>query len=353
MENINTQTKEFNIDPVIDRCSEEIDLKIDTKTKPIGALGRLEEVARKIGMIQDTTSPELNKPSIIVFAGDHGIAEDGVVNPFPQEVTWQMVFNFLTGGAAINVFARQNEIDVHVVDAGVKHDFEGHPDLIDCKIAWGTKNYLHEAAMTNEQCQDAIEKGAAIVRGIHDSGSNVIGFGEMGIGNTSAASLIMSAVTGHSIEECVGSGTGLDTTGIEKKKAVLREVIEKHKVSEDPYEILRTFGGFEIAMMTGAMLQAAELGMIVMIDGFIVSSALLIASKINPNIRSYCIYGHTSEEKGHKMLLDYLEAKPLLNMGMRLGEGTGVAVAYPIVKSAVSFLNEMASFESAEVSNKD
>ncbi len=348
-----TTISNFNIESVKTEISDNIQHKIDNKTKPPGALGRLEEVAHKIGLIQNTLSPQLTQPTIAVFAGDHGVAEDGIVNPFPQEVTWQMVFNFLSGGAAINVFAKQNDIDVVVVDAGVKFDFENHPDLVHAKIAEGTANYTKEAAMTTEQCSAAIQKGAEIIENIHSKGSNVIGFGEMGIGNTSAASLLMSSLAGIGIDECVGSGTGLDSDGVNRKKEVLKSVLAKYQVKGDALNCLATYGGFEIAMMTGAMLKAAELKMVMIIDGFIVTSALLVASKINSAVLDYCVFGHTSEEKGHQKLLEHLNAKPLLNLGMRLGEGTGAAVAYPVVKSAVNFLNEMASFESANVSNKE
>lgn len=344
--------RKFNIQSPDQAILDSLRHKINNKTKPIGALGKLEEIALKIGFIQQTLSPKLNKPTIAVFAGDHGIAEDGVVNPFPQEVTWQMVFNFLSGGAAINVFAKQHNIAVKVIDAGVKHNFNNHPGLIDAKIDLGTKNYLHQPAMTKEQTEICIDKGAEIITKIYTEGTNIIGFGEMGIGNTSAASLLMSRLMEVSINDCVGKGTGLDSDGVLKKKEVLKTVIEKHAGELSTEEILQTFGGFEIAMMVGAMLQAAEHKMTLLIDGFIVTAALLVASKINPKIVEYCIFGHTSEEQGHQKLLSYLNANPLLSLGMRLGEGTGAAIAFPLVQSAVNFLNEMASFEDANVSNK-
>lgn len=344
--------KKFNIVSPDQTILTDLEHKINNKTKPIGSLGRIEEIAIKVGVIQQTITPQLNKPTIVVFAGDHGIAEDGIVNPFPQEVTWQMVFNFLSDGAAINVFAKQYNIAVKVVDAGVKHDFKNHLGLIDAKIDLGTKNYLYQPAMTKEQTKKCIAKGAKIATKTYSEGSNIIGFGEMGIGNTSAASLLMSKLIGFPIEECVGKGTGLDHNGVLKKKQVLKAVLEKHNSVSSTEEILQTFGGFEIAMMIGAMLQAAELKMTLLIDGFIVSSALLVASKMNPQIMDYCIFGHTSEEQGHQKLLEHLNAKPLLNLGMRLGEGTGAAIAFPLVQSAVCFLNEMASFEDASVSNK-
>ena len=344
---------EFKIKKVEGSILEELQHKIDQKTKPLGALGQLETVAKQIGGIQNTLSPVLIKPTIAVFAGDHGIAEEGQVNPFPQEVTWQMVFNFLSGGAAINVFAKQQGINVKVVDAGVKFDFENHPDLIHSKVAQGTANYRLGKAMTTEQCLQAIGNGAKLAQDTFNEGSNIIGFGEMGIGNTSSAALLMSSLTGLSLEECVGKGTGLNSEGVNKKLQVLQEVQTKHGVITDAMECLTTYGGFEIATMVGAMLKSAELGMTLMIDGFIVTSALLVASKINPVILDYCVFCHTSEEKGHQKLLTHLNADPLLNLNMRLGEGTGAAVAFPMIQASVAFLNEMASFESAEVTNNE
>jgi len=324
--------------------------KIDLKTKPPGSLGKLEDLARQIGTIQNTLEPELRNPTMVVFAADHGIAADGEVNPYPQEVTWQMVYNFLGGGAAINVFAKQNGMAVKVVDAGVKHDFEAHPDLIDAKVAQGTKNYLHEPAMTEAQCELAIARGAEIISDLHAGGCNVVGFGEMGIGNTSSAALIMSALMELPISECVGSGTGLDGEGVRKKAGVLARVIEKHQVSADhPMKVLQTYGGFEIAMICGAMMQAADLGILILNDGFIVTSALLVASAMKPQVLDHCVFAHASEELGHQKMLKYLKADPLLELGMRLGEGTGAALAYPIVEASVNFLNQMASFESAGV----
>jgi nicotinate-nucleotide--dimethylbenzimidazole phosphoribosyltransferase len=264
-----------------------------------------------------------------------------------------MVLNFLNGGAAINVLSKQNGINLKVVDAGVDADFEKNPNLIHAKIANGTKNILENTAMTIEECNKAIETGKAIVQDQFNAGCNVIGFGEMGIGNTSSASLLMSKITAIPVEDCVGKGTGHDDEGLKRKKEILKQAFEKHQLDSDPIEILASFGGFEIAMMTGAYLKAAELNMTILVDGFIVTSALLVAYKINYDILKNCIFTHTSNEQGHVKMLEYLNAKPILNLGMRLGEGTGAAVAYPIIKSAVNVLNQMASFEDAGVSNKE
>ncbi len=344
--------KTIDIKPISDFLTATLKEKIDLKTKPVGALGQLESIALQVGRIQNTLSPSLQKPYIIVFAGDHGITEEGV-SPYPQEVTYQMVFNFLKGGAAINVFSKQNGIDLKVVDAGVNFDFDDHENLIKAKMGFGTKNFANSSAMDIKVCEKAIEKGANCVSKIIDAGSNIVGFGEMGIGNTSSASVLMSVITGIPIEDCVGAGTGLDGVGISHKKEVLKKAINSHFILKDPIEVLALFGGFEIAMMVGAFLKAAERQITIMVDGFIVTSALLVASKINKNVLDYCVFTHTSHEKGHQKMLAYLKAKPLLNIGMRLGEGTGGAIAYPIIKSAILFLNEMASFDSAGVSNKN
>ncbi|WP_200979213.1 nicotinate-nucleotide--dimethylbenzimidazole phosphoribosyltransferase [Echinicola sp. 20G] len=343
---------DFNITPINLEIKEKLQSKIDGKTKPIGALGQLEELALQIGLIQQSTSPELKKPHIVVFAGDHGIAKTGLVNPYPQEVTFQMVMNFILGGAAINVLAKQNNIAIKVVDAGVNHDFGNLPGLVNAKIALGTKNYLEEPAMSAEQANKAIQKGANIVEEIFTNGCNVIGFGEMGIGNTSSAALIMHYICDTPLENCVGKGTGTNIKQQENKLQTLKKAVYKHKDIniEDHFSILTTFGGLEIAQICGGMLKAAEKKMTILVDGFITTAALLIASKINPNILPYCIFTHCSDEKGHQAMLEFLNSKPILQLNMRLGEGSGAAVAYPIVLAACTFLNQMASFESAGVS---
>jgi nicotinate-nucleotide--dimethylbenzimidazole phosphoribosyltransferase len=336
--------------------------QIDTKTKPIGALGLLEEIALQIGLIQGTVRPVISHPQIVVFAADHGIAATGLVNPYPQAVTAQMVLNFIRGGAAINVFCRQHGIGLTVVDAGVNFEFDdpGSQRLISAKIGFGTRNYLEENAMTADEVQIAIREGKRIVEMISDGGSNAIGFGEMGIGNTSSASLIMSFVTGIPIEECVGRGTGVNDEQLKIKTGVLRSAFTLHagaigsiSGSAQPFAILQHVGGYEIAMMVGAYLKAAELKMIILVDGFITTAALLLARALDPSVQDHSIFAHTSGEQGHDKMLRWLGARPLLNLGMRLGEGTGAALAFPIVQSAVNFLNEMASFESAGVSNRE
>jgi len=325
--------------------------KIDFKTKPIGALGTLEKLALQIGQIQNTLTPKLTNPTIVVFAGDHGIAKEGV-SAYPQEVTFQMVMNFLQGGAAINVFSKQNNIDLKIVDAGVNFDFEPNENLINAKIAHGTKSFLTEKAMTEVQLQQCFDTGSEIVNSIYEDNCNVIGFGEMGIGNTSSATMLMSYLCNLPIEKCVGRGTGLNDIQLENKIAILKQAQIFHGEIENPKNVLQTFGGFEVAQMCGAMLAAFKNNMLILVDGFIASNAFLVAYKLNPAILNNAIFCHLSDEFGHHKLLNYLNAEPLLKLNMRLGEGTGCAVAYPIMESAVSFLNNMASFESAGVTNK-
>jgi nicotinate-nucleotide--dimethylbenzimidazole phosphoribosyltransferase len=336
----------------------ELQQKINLKTKPIGALGMLEDIALKVGEIQNTLSPKIYNPHIVVFAADHGIAATGLVNPYPQAVTAQMVLNFINGGAAINVFCRQHNIELTVVDCGVNYDFadiDTSKKFINAKVGYCTKNYLDEPAMTEREALFAIEKGKEIVENIFNSGCNTIGFGEMGIANTSSAALIMSAVTGIPVAECGGRGTGVSNEQLKTKIETLKKVATFHQLNSneaDPINILTKIGGFEIAMMAGAYLKAVELKMIIVVDGFIATASLLLAININRNVLGNCIFAHTSGEQGHEKMMDYLKAKPLLQLGMRLGEGTGAALAIPLIQSAVSFLNEMASFESAGVSKK-
>lgn len=326
---------------------------IDNKTKPLGALGQLEDVALQVGLIQNTTSPVITNPAIVVFAADHGIATTGLVNPYPQAVTAQMVLNFVAGGAAINVFCKQYNLQLFVADAGVNFDFDAQLPIIHGKIAMGTANYLEQPAMTMEQCEEAISFGKLIVARILNSDCNCIGFGEMGIGNTSSAALLMSAITGQPIEFCVGRGTGTNDEQLQTKIDTLQKVVALHRLptlADDPMQLLTTVGGFEIAMMVGAFVAAAENNMIIVVDGFITTAALLVAQQLHPGILQYCIFAHQSNEQAHTAMLEYLGAKPLLQLGMRLGEGTGAALAIPLIQSAVNFLNQMASFESASVS---
>lgn len=351
--NVKSIFMKFNISLPDQALKVALSNKIDTKTKPLGALGRLEAVALQLGLIQQTLTPQLSRPTMLVFAGDHGIVAAGV-SPYPQAVTAQMVLNFLQGGAAINVFARQHNMQLRVVDAGVNYVFTPHSHLMHAKIAMGTGNFLHEPAMSLLQCDQALTVGVELAKEEAAGGCNVFGFGEMGIGNTSSSSCLMSVLCGLPIEECVGRGTGLDDAGLIQKTVILKQALNTHQLSaSDPLQVLATFGGFEIAMMTGAMLGAAEQKSVLLIDGFIATTALLLAYKLQPSILQYCVFTHCSGEAGHRKLLDYLGVTPLLDIGLRLGEGTGAALAYPLVQSAANFLNEMASFQSAGISARE
>ena len=329
--------------------------KVDRKTKPLGALGQLETLAVRIGLLQQTLTPVLKQPQMLVFAGDHGAARAGV-SAFPQDVTWQMVGNFLNGGAAINVFCRHNGIALSVVDAGVAHDFAAVDGLVDAKIARGTANYLEQPAMSAAQCAEAMARGAAIIRELAAQGCNVVGFGEMGIGNTASASLVTHCLTGVPLVDCIGRGTGLDDAGLARKQALLEQAWRRWQAAGGdaaPLAVLAEFGGFEMAMMAGAMLAAAEAKMVLLIDGFIVGAAALVAARLQPALLDYCVFCHRSAEPGHRAQLQALQAEPLLDLGLRLGEGTGAALAWPLVQAAVAFLNEMASFESAGVAEQE
>lgn len=338
----------FVISPLASTLRTALQAKIDQKTKPLGSLGQLESLALQVGLIQNSLTPKLNQPCILVFAGDHGIVEAGV-SSYPQTVTAQMVANFLAGGAAISVFTRQNNIDLLIVDAGVNADLNSHPKLIEAKIGKGTQNFLTDPAMTAEECANALQAGADLVLRQYESGCNCIGFGEMGIGNTSSAAVLMHRLTGLSLVRCVGRGTGLNDGQLQHKVIVLQRALNLHKGATEPLDVLATFGGFEIAMMVGAYLKAAELGMLILVDGFIAGTALLVANKLNPHVLDYCVFSHVSSEQGHQALLHQFNAKPLLNLELRLGEGSGIALAYPLLQSAVAFLNEMATFDEAGV----
>jgi nicotinate-nucleotide--dimethylbenzimidazole phosphoribosyltransferase len=329
------------------------------KTKPTGSLGQLEALGQQIGLIQQTHKPELLHPQLLVFAGDHGLAARGV-SAYPSDVTWQMVDNFLAGGAAVSVLARQHGLALQVVDAGVAHEFKPRAALIDRKVALGTQDASAAPAMTGAQCEQALQSGCEVVSSLP---GNAVLLGEMGIGNTSSAALLMSRLTGEPLTACMGRGTGLDDAGLMRKQQVLKAVLQRHASATEPLQALAAMGGFEIAMMVGACLQAASERRVVLVDGFIAGAAVLVAANIQPNVLGYCVFAHCSAEQGHRLMLDHLarftasawalnRVGPLLNLGLRLGEGSGAALAWPLVRSAVCLLREMASFESAGVSNK-
>lgn len=322
--------------------------KINNLTKPKGSLGRLEELAIQIGTIQHTLTPCLCHPQNVIFAADHGIVKEGVSFSTP-EVTAQAIPNFLKGGAGINMFCRQHGFELKIVDCGVNFDFNGLPGLIDRKVRKGTRNYLYEPAMTTEEFDQAIAIGAEMVDLLNKEGTNIVSFGEMGITNTSSSSLWMTYLTGIPLDLCVGAGSGLDGAGIRHKYEVLKKSMENYRGDGSVKDILRWFGGYEMVAAVGAMLRAAELRMIVLVDGFIMTNCVVAARALYPAVTDYCIFGHQGDESGHKLVLDYLKARPLLNLGLRLGEGTGAICAYPIVDSAVRMINEMNSFRKAGV----
>ena len=322
--------------------------KIDHKTKPLGALGQLEDLALQLGLIQRSDNIRLEHPHMVVFAADHGIAAEGV-SAFPQAVTLQMVGNMLAGGAAINVLARQHGFALRVVDAGVASDMADHPGLIHRKIAHGTQNICLGPAMQEAQCHAALQVGSDVVKTLP---GNVIAFGEMGIANTSAAALLLHRLAGVSLEDATGRGTGLSDPQLLHKQQVLTRAAAQHPEAVEPLQALAALGGFEIAMMTGAMLQAASERRVVLVDGFIAGSAALVAHALAPQVKDYMVFCHRSAERGHRLLLAHLQARPLLDLGLRLGEGTGALLAWPLLQSGACLMNDMASFESAGVSGK-
>ena len=320
--------------------------KIDGKTKPLGALGQLETLMLQLGMILGSETPVLHEPQLMVFAGDHGLAAQGV-SAYPSDVTWQMVENFLAGGAAVNVLARQHGLTLTVVDAGVAHDFAPRAGLVIAKIAHGTADSLTQPAMTEAQCAQALGTGMQMLK---ERPGNALLLGEMGIGNTSAAALLLARLAAMPIERCTGRGTGLGDAALARKTALLGAVLARHAGAVTPLQALAAFGGFEIAMMTGAVLQAALERRVIVVDGFIAGSAVLVAAQLQPAVLERCVFAHQSEESGHRLMLTALQAEPLLNLRLRLGEGSGAALAWPLLLSACSLLAEMSSFASAGVS---
>lgn len=322
---------------------------INQKTKPLGALGQLENTATQIALIQKTNIISIS-PVMIVFAADHGIADEGV-SIAGSIVTQQMVMNFLQGGAAINCFCRSQDLPLFVVDAGIKHVIEPQPEkLINQRIAAGTKNFSQEAAMSIADAERALGMGASLAKDFISQGFNVIALGEMGIGNSSSAAALLAYITKAPITDCTGRGTGISDEQLEKKINIITKALNRiDNTSLSPVELLSELGGFEIGQMCGAMLATAQAEKIILVDGFIASAAALLATKFNPNVRDYMIFAHQSHEKGHQVLLQTLEAKPLLDLGLRLGEGTGAALAIPLLRAAASFYNDMATFSSTGI----
>jgi nicotinate-nucleotide--dimethylbenzimidazole phosphoribosyltransferase len=325
--------------------------RLDILTKPLGALGELERLAAQVCAIQGTLDIGIVRPVGIVFAADHGVANHGV-SAYPREVTAQMVANFLHGGAAISVLAKLRGIELWIVDSGVDGDCGTHPRLIDAKIRRGTRNFVDEPAMTRSECAQALQCGRDVLERVIPGGGNTLVLGEMGIGNTAAAAMLMQGLTGKDLIDCVGRGTGLDDSGLARKRAVLAQAQKRREAPQDPLELLAEFGGYEIAMLAGAVLAAAARRMLILVDGFTVSVAAALAARLDPHVLDYCVFAHCSAEHAHRALLEYLQVKPLLDLGMRLGEGSGAAVALSVVQAAVALFTEMATFEGAGVSDK-
>lgn len=338
----------FNISAPDKKIEPALIEKIDFLTKPKGSLGKLETLARRIGLIQQSLSPRLENPHNILFAADHGIIEEGV-SVSPKDVTWQQLAHFSHGGAGINFLCDQHGFKLVLVDAGVDYDIPSGHGIIDRKIRRSTRNFLHQPAMTPEEFERALESGAEMVEMVHNDGCNVVSFGEMGSGNTSSSSMWMHFFTGIPLADCVGAGAGLDTPGIRHKLDVLSRAAANYSGDGSPENLMAWFGGYEMVMAVGGMLKAAELGMVIIVDGFIMTSCILAASKLYPEVLEYAVFGHQGDESGHKRMLEALGADPILHLGLRLGEGSGAVCAYPIIDSAVRMINEMDDFASVGV----
>ena len=336
--------------------------KIDNLNKPKGSLGRLEELAMQVCLVQQTLEPSLAHPCHLLLGGDHGIEREGV-SVSPREVTWQQMLNFTRGGGGVNMFCRQHGFKLRIVDVGVDYDFN-ESLIIDRKIAHGTRNFLYGPAMTEEQYDRAIQVGSDLVDDCVAEGCRILSIGEMGIGNTSPSSIWMHLFGGIPLEECIGAGAGLDSPGIHHKYEVLRRAIDHSPLTIDHsgaqpifnlqssifnLHCLRYFGGFEMIAAIGAMLRAAECHLIILVDGFIMTACAIAAIRLCPATQDYMVFTHCGDESGHKKMLGIVDAKPLLSLGLRLGEGTGALCAFPLVDSAVRMMNEMNNFQSAKI----
>lgn len=343
--------KEFNIQSVDKSLQTSIQDKIDNLNKPKGSLGRLEELALQICLIQQTLEPSLSHPCHLLLGGDHGIEREGV-SVSPREVTWQQMINFTRGGGGVNMFCRQHGFKLRIVDVGVDYDLSAVPGIIDRKIARGTRNFLYEPAMSKEEFDHAIMVGVELVDDCLQEGCHVLCIGEMGIANTSPSSIWMHLFCNIPLAECIGAGAGLNNEGIRHKYEVLSCAVERYKASslgERLEGAVRYFGGFEMVAAIGAMLRAAEQHLIILVDGFIMTACALAATRLYPAAQEYMIFTHCGDESGHKKMLEAMEAKPLLHLGLRLGEGTGALCAFPIIDSAVRMVNEMNNFQNAQI----
>ena len=343
--------KTFDIQPVNTSLKTAIQEKIDNLNKPKGSLGRLEELAMQISLIQQTLEPSLAHPCHLLLGGDHGIEREGV-SVSPREVTWQQMINFSQGGGGVNMFCRQHGFNLRIVDVGVDYDLSNIPGIINRKIARGTKNFLYEPAMSEEEFNRAIQVGVDLVDECFAEGCRVLSIGEMGIANTSPSSIWMSLFGDIPLKECIGAGAGLNNEGIRHKYEVLLNALNNYRsMIPQPSAIspLAYFGGFEMIATIGAMLRAAELHLVILVDGFIMTACALAAIRLYPATQDYMIFTHCGDESGHKMMLDIVDANPLLHLGLRLGEGTGALCAFPIVDSAVRMMNEMNNFDNAKI----
>ena len=343
--------KTFDIDPVDRSMQAAIQAKIDNLNKPKGSLGRLEELAMQVCLVQQTLEPSLAHPCHLLLGGDHGIEREGV-SVSPREVTWQQMINFTHGGGGVNMFCRQHGFKLRIVDVGVDYDLSDIPGIIDRKIACGTKNFLYEPAMTEEEFDKAIQVGAELVDDCVKEGCRILSIGEMGIANTSPSSIWMHLFGNIPLNECIGAGAGLDTPGIRHKYEVLSKAVANYKASPKQGSLegsLSYFGGFEMIAAIGAMLRAAEQHLIILVDGFIMTACAIAAIRLYPASQDYMIFTHCGDESGHKRMLDIVDAKPLLHLGLRLGEGTGALCAFPIIDSAVRMMNEMNNFDNAQI----
>ena len=321
--------------------------KIDNLNKPKGSLGRLEELAMQLCLVQQTLSPKLSRPCHLLLGGDHGIEREGV-SVSPREVTWQQMVNFTHGGGGVNMFCRQHGFKLHIVDVGVDYDLSSVPGIIHQKIARGTRNFRYEAAMNDDEFNRTLEVGVSLVDNCYSEGCNVVSIGEMGIANTSPSSIWMHRFCHIPLQECIGAGAGLDNAGIRHKYEILSEA-DANCPATSIADVIRYFGGFEMVAAIGAMLRSAELHLIILIDGFIMTACALAATQLYPAAQDYMIFTHCGDESGHRRMLDSMGAKALLNLGLRLGEGTGALCAFPIVDSACRMINEMNNFKDAEI----
>ncbi|MCS7101720.1 MAG: nicotinate-nucleotide--dimethylbenzimidazole phosphoribosyltransferase [Burkholderiaceae bacterium] len=327
--------------------AERVRRALQQKTKPPGSLGRIESLALQIALALGSETPRLTQPQLVVFAADHGVTAHGV-SPYPRAVTAQMVRNMLQGGAAVSVLARQHGLALTVVDCGVDADFAPHPQLRSAKVCRGSADFTQGPALTDAQLQAALAHGSALIEALP---GNALLLGEMGIGNTTAAAALMAKLTGLPPAQCVGRGTGLDDAGLARKRAVVEQALARHGQAQTPLAILAALGGAEIAVMTGAVLAAARARRVIVVDGFITTAAVAVAAAIEPAVLPQCVFSHVGAEHGHRAWLQRLGAQPLLDLALRLGEGSGAALAWPLLESACRLLAEMATFESAGVSD--